>query len=58
LEGSLAAAIISLMHGAHILRVHDVRETRRAARVADAILARPEMETAADTKTKEAGHDR
>ena len=54
LEGSLAAAVISLMHGAHILRVHDVRETRRAARVADAILTLPRA--AAEAKAKEAGH--
>ncbi len=37
LEGSLAAAIAAVFGGAHILRVHDVEETRRAIRVADAI---------------------
>ncbi|HXV80907.1 MAG TPA: dihydropteroate synthase [Candidatus Binatia bacterium] len=37
LEGSLAAAIAAVFGGAHILRVHDVKETRRAIRVADAI---------------------
>ncbi|MBN1940024.1 MAG: dihydropteroate synthase, partial [Candidatus Aminicenantes bacterium] len=41
LEGSLAAAVIGLSRGAHILRVHDVQSTVRAARVADAILAEP-----------------
>jgi len=41
LEGTLAAAILSLARGAHILRVHDVRAARRAALVADAILAEP-----------------
>ena len=41
LEGSLAAAVVGLARGAHILRVHDVQSTRRAARVADAILSRP-----------------
>lgn len=40
LEGSLAAGVICVARGAHILRVHDVRPTRRAADMADAILAR------------------
>jgi dihydropteroate synthase len=37
LEGSLAAAAACILNGAHILRVHDVKETKRAARIADAI---------------------
>jgi dihydropteroate synthase len=37
LEGSLAAAVASALTGANILRVHDVSETVRALRVADAI---------------------
>jgi dihydropteroate synthase len=37
LEGSLAAAIAAVFGGAHIVRAHDVKETRRAIRVADAI---------------------
>jgi dihydropteroate synthase len=37
LEGSLAAAIAAAFGGAHIIRVHDVKETRRAIRVANAI---------------------
>jgi len=37
LEGSLAAAIAAVFGGAHIIRVHDVKETRKAIRVADAI---------------------
>ena len=37
LEGSLAAAAAAVMAGANIVRVHDVRETLRAVRVADAI---------------------
>ena len=37
LEGSLAAAVASALSGANILRVHDVSETVRALRVADAI---------------------
>ncbi|MDA8085610.1 MAG: dihydropteroate synthase [Nitrospiraceae bacterium] len=37
LEGTIAAAVIAIMNGANILRVHDVKEVVRAARVADAI---------------------
>jgi len=37
LEGSLAVAITSSMKGARILRVHDVKETSRALKVADKI---------------------
>jgi dihydropteroate synthase len=37
LEGSLAAAVAAALSGANILRVHDVGETVRALRVADAI---------------------
>ena len=38
IEGSLAAAVLSISNGAHILRVHDVASTRKAMRVAEAIL--------------------
>ena len=38
LEGSLASASIAIAAGADIVRVHDVRETVRAARVVDAIV--------------------
>jgi dihydropteroate synthase len=37
LEGSLAAAVAAVFGGAHIIRAHDVKETWRALRVADAI---------------------
>lgn len=37
LEGSLAAAVAAVLAGANIVRVHDVVETSRAVRVADAI---------------------
>jgi dihydropteroate synthase len=37
LEGSLAAAVAAALAGANILRVHDVPETIKAVRVADAI---------------------
>ncbi|HVZ15810.1 MAG TPA: dihydropteroate synthase [Terriglobales bacterium] len=39
LSGSLAAMVISIMKGSHIVRVHDVKESIEAARVADAIAA-------------------
>jgi dihydropteroate synthase len=38
LEGTLAASVLSVARGAHILRVHDVQAVRRAVRVAEAIL--------------------
>ena len=38
LEGSLATAIIGIMKGARILRVHDVQETYRAVRITSEIL--------------------
>lgn len=38
LEGSLAAAVVAVMNGASIVRVHDVKETKRAVTIADAIM--------------------
>jgi dihydropteroate synthase len=38
LEGSLATAVIGIMKGASILRVHDVQETCRAVKIASEIL--------------------
>lgn len=38
LEGSLAALAVSIMNGANILRVHDIRESKRVARLVDSIL--------------------
>jgi len=37
LEGSLAAAVAAVLAGANILRVHDVAESYKATRIADAI---------------------
>ena len=37
LEGSLAAAVAAIMAGANIIRAHDIAETSKAVRVADAI---------------------
>ena len=39
LEGTLAAVVASILNGANVIRVHDVKEARRAARIADAIRA-------------------
>jgi dihydropteroate synthase len=39
LEGTIAAAVFGVVRGAHVLRVHDVREVGRALRVAESILA-------------------
>lgn len=38
LSGSLACAVIAAMQGAHIIRVHDVKETLEAMRVVEATL--------------------
>lgn len=38
LEGSLAAAVAAVLAGAHLVRVHDVKATVRAVRLADAIV--------------------
>ncbi len=39
LYGSLAAMVVSILHGAHIVRVHDVKAAVEAAAVADEVLA-------------------
>ena len=38
MEGSIAAAVCSIVNGANILRVHDVKETIRAVKVAKSII--------------------
>jgi len=38
LEGTIATAILSIMNGAHILRVHDVASVKKAILVAEAIM--------------------
>jgi len=38
LEGSLAAAVIGIVRGCSFVRVHDVEETRRAMKMAEAVL--------------------
>jgi len=37
LEGTLASVAIAVMHGANIVRVHDVKECKRAVQIADAV---------------------
>ena len=37
LEGSLATAVASVLAGANIIRAHDVAETAKAVKIADAI---------------------
>jgi dihydropteroate synthase len=38
LEGTIAASVLSAVNGASMIRVHDVKETRRALAIADAVL--------------------
>jgi dihydropteroate synthase len=40
LEGSLAAMAVAIINGANIVRVHDVKESVRVARLTDAIIKR------------------
>jgi len=40
LEGSLASAVLASANGANIVRVHDVAETVKAVRLADAVLCK------------------
>lgn len=39
LEGTLAAAAVAIMNGAHLIRTHDVEQTKRLATILDAIKA-------------------
>ncbi len=50
LEGSVAAAVAAVLAGAHVLRVHDVKATARAVRLAAAI--RGARSTAEDTGSR------
>ncbi|WP_263370193.1 dihydropteroate synthase [Granulicella cerasi] len=40
LPATIAANVASILNGAHLIRVHDVREAREAANIADALLAK------------------
>jgi dihydropteroate synthase len=37
MEGTAAAVTVSILNGANIIRVHDVKEMKRAAMVSDAL---------------------
>jgi dihydropteroate synthase len=41
LEGTAAAVAVSVINGAHVVRVHDVRQIKRIVRVIDTILQKP-----------------
>jgi len=45
LYGSLAAMVASILRGAHIVRVHDVKPAVEAAAIADAVLAAGQSDT-------------
>jgi len=51
LEGSLSAAVLSVSHGAHLIRVHDVAATKKAILVADAILNEKEWNNTSISET-------
>ena len=52
LEGSLAAMAVAIMNGANIIRVHDVKESKRVTNIIDAILrVKNEMEREDEFKT-------
>jgi dihydropteroate synthase len=38
LRGTLAAITVARMNGAHVLRVHDVRQAKEALKITDAIM--------------------
>jgi len=59
LEGTLAAAVLSVERGAHILRVHDVGPVARAVRTTEAILEPGgDEETAGRASGERTGHVR
>jgi len=52
-SASLAAVTATILAGAHLVRVHDVRESREVAAIADAILAAPFEGTPPPSRTKQ-----
>jgi len=50
LEGTIAAAVISVGHNAQILRVHDVGPVAKAVRMAEAILVAPDAQQRAESQ--------
>jgi dihydropteroate synthase len=55
LEGTIAACLLAMQAGAHILRVHDVAAVHRAVRVAEAVLAEPVMSDPNEPRPEEDG---
>jgi len=45
LEGTIAAVVIAIQNGAHIVRVHDVRQIARACRIADLLVGKTPLES-------------
>ncbi|RMD88080.1 MAG: dihydropteroate synthase [Calditrichaeota bacterium] len=43
LEGTLAACAVAIQNGAHILRVHDVKEVARAVKIVDALIGKSQV---------------
>lgn len=57
LEGSIASSILSMAHGAHILRVHDVAAIKRAVLVAEAIMKETNsVGSASEKEEKKSSH--
>jgi len=57
LERTIASAILSIIHGAHILRVHDVASVKRAVLVAEAIINEDQPPTSfEDSKGKKSSY--
>jgi len=56
LEGTIASAILSIVHGAHILRVHDVASVKRAVLVAEAILNEDQSTTSFEDSKEKKSH--
>ena len=52
LEGTIAAAVVSVLHGASLLRVHDLRAVKRAVAVAEAIVSQGTARTPAEGQGK------
>jgi dihydropteroate synthase len=52
LEGTIAAAVVSMMHGASLLRVHDLQAVKRAVAVAEAILKQGSVRPPAEGQGK------
>lgn len=52
LEGTIAASIVGILHGASLLRVHDVRSMKRAVAVAEAILSQGAFRPPAEGRGK------